>query len=146
MCDHCGCRTYPRIAELTDDHERILEVAWRIAEAHRAGDDPKADREILTGMLDAHVAREEDGLYPLLADTGDLSADVRDALEQEHRDLDSVLTTGQFDRRQYYALAAHIEHEEAELFPAAMFGFDDQQWDALTVVHRDHPLPTLQPH
>lgn len=145
MCDHCGCRSYPQIAELTDDHDRILELAWRIAEAHRACVDVGADHDALTALLDAHVSREEKGLYPLLADGGDLTADVRDALEEEHRDLDAAIATGGFDRRAYYALAAHIEHEETELFPAAMFAFDEEEWHALRAVHHAHPAPVLEP-
>ena len=38
MCDHCGCRAFAPIAELTADHEDILRRAWALAEAtrHRA--------------------------------------------------------------------------------------------------------------
>lgn len=32
MCDHCGCRYFRAIAELTADHEQILELAWQVAE------------------------------------------------------------------------------------------------------------------
>ena len=35
----------------------------------------------------------------------------------------------------YFALASHIEVEEMELFPAAMFGFDDDEWDAMAGAH-----------
>ena len=44
---------------------------------------------------------------------------------------------GTFDRPAYFGLAAHIEQEELELFPLAMFGFDDDLWDGLDAIHRE---------
>jgi hemerythrin-like domain-containing protein len=131
MCDHCGCRDEPAIAELSADHEAILDLAWRVAEARRTGDDAVADLHALAARLALHVAVEEDRLYPLLAEVGRLADDVRVALELEHRELDAALADGGFDRRAFYALAAHIEHEETELFPAAMLSFDDEEWESL---------------
>jgi hemerythrin-like domain-containing protein len=132
VCDHCGCRAFPAIAELTADHETILSLAWRLAEAARRGDttDPTARDELLA-ILDAHVVKEETGLYPLLLAAGDLSVETSGTLEDEHRTLRAALTGASFGRRDYYALAAHIEEEEMELFPAAMFAFDDDEWDDL---------------
>lgn len=136
MCDHCGCRAFPAIAELTADHETILSLAWLLAEAVRRGDttDPTVRDELLA-ILDAHVVKEETGLYPLLLTAGELSVETSGTLEDEHRTLRAALTGGAFDRRDYYALAAHTEQEEMELFPAAMFAFDDDEWDELRVIH-----------
>lgn len=86
-------------------------------------------------MLDAHVVKEETGLYPLLLAAGDLSVEDAGSLEDEHRTLRAALVGGAFGRRDYYALAAHTEQEEMELFPAAMFAFDDDEWDELRVIH-----------
>lgn len=143
MCDHCGCRTFPAIAELTADHETILSLAWQLAEAPRRGDttDPAARDELLA-ILDAHVVKEETGLYPLLLATGDLSVETSGTLEDEHRTLRAALTGGSFDRRDYYALAAHVEQEEMELFPAAMFAFDDDEWNELASAHQQATTPT----
>lgn len=137
MCDHCGCRAFPPIAELTADHETILLLAWSLAEAPRVGQHPDdtVRRDLLT-LLDRHVAKEETGLYPALIATGAVSANEVNDLEAEHRDLRGSLTEGVFDRRDFYALAAHIEDEEMELFPAAMLGFDDDEWDATSDAHR----------
>lgn len=126
MCDHCGCREYPPIAQLTAEHEEILRVAWEVAE--RGGVD---ESDVLLGMLEVHVAAEETALYPLLVAAGDLDAAHSAELEAEHAGLKATLLDGTFDRRTYYALAAHIEEEEMELFPAAMFGFDDEAWAVL---------------
>lgn len=126
MCDHCGCRDFPPIAELSAEHEEILRVAWEVAEHGGV-----AESDALLGMLAVHVAAEETALYPLLVAGGDLEAEHRAELEAEHAGLKAALLAGTFDRRTYYALAAHIEEEEMELFPAAMFGFDDDAWALL---------------
>lgn len=137
MCDHCGCRSFPAIAELTADHEEILRLAWVLAEAAHQGSTPDAaTRRKLVELLDLHVTKEETGLYPVLLSSGGVYAEQVAGLEDEHRELGRRLAGAVFDRRDYYALAAHIEVEEMELFPAAMFGFDDEEWEATTDAHR----------
>jgi hemerythrin HHE cation binding domain-containing protein len=145
MCDHCGCRSFPPIAELTADHELILGLAWCLAESARVGTGQDASsRSELVALLDAHVAKEESGLYPALVAVGGVSAEQVADLEEEHRELRLRLTADTFDRRDFYALAAHIEVEELELFPTAMLGFDEEEWDVTGHAHRavdDAPLP-----
>ena len=137
MCDHCGCRAYPPVAELTAEHEEILDRAWQLAEADRAGGPPAPGAvDDLVRLLDVHVAKEETGLYPQLIVQDGLSAERLVELEGEHRELREALLSGAFDRRDFFALAAHIESEEMELFPLAMLGFDDDEWDALDDAHR----------
>jgi hypothetical protein len=126
MCDHCGCHEIPAIAELSAEHEEILRVAWEVAEHGRG-----SERDELLGMLEIHVAAEETALYPLLVEIGDLDPAHCGVLEAEHAGLKAALLAGTFDRRTYYELAAHIEEEEMELFPAAMFGFEDEAWARL---------------
>lgn len=135
MCDHCGCRSFPAIAELSAEHDEILALAWDVAEARRAGKPAALERARLLDLLDRHVEKEETGLYPQLHGTGDLGAARRGALEAEHREVRAWLAAGTFDRREYFALAAHVEEEETELFPAAMFAFDDDSWDGLARAH-----------
>lgn len=137
MCDHCSCRQFRAIAELSTEHEQILEVAWALSEQHRAtgvADGPLRDR--LAAMLAVHVEAEEVALYPLLVETGGLQADHREQLEREHTDLASALIGATFDRVAYFELASHIEEEELELFPLAMFGFDDEDWEVLDATPR----------
>ena len=137
MCDHCGCRQFPAIAELSAEHEEILGVAWALSEALRSSaPDVTALRQKLLSMLEVHVRAEETALYPLLVVCGDLTADRSDALEAEHETLRVAIIGGAFDRRAFYELAAHIEEEELELFPAAMFAFDDDDWADLEVTDR----------
>lgn len=128
MCDHCSCRTFGPIADLTREHEEILVLAWDVAERG----DPDGQRATgLLALLELHGGKEELGLYPRLLESGDLDPEVLDRLEAEHVTIREQLLRGSFDRRSYYALAAHIEEEELELFPAAMFAFDDEVWDEL---------------
>jgi len=136
VCDHCGCRSFPPIAELTAEHEEILARAWAVAEAARAGGAPAADVAELLALLDLHVAKEETGLYPVLLAAQDLSDGQLADLEEEHRVLREALVGTTFDRRDFYALAAHIEVEEMELFSAAGLGFDEDQWDEVEDAHR----------
>ncbi|HEU5084503.1 MAG TPA: hemerythrin domain-containing protein [Acidimicrobiales bacterium] len=128
MCDHCSCRSFEPIADLSREHEEILALAWEVAE----GRDATGERaRALLRILDGHVRKEELGLYPWLSHTGDLTDEVLSRLEDEHVEVRAELEGGTFDRLDYYALAAHIEEEEMELFPAAMFAFDDDAWAAL---------------
>ena len=128
MCDHCSCRQFRPIADLTAEHEVILVHAWKVAE----GDDADGTQaRALLHVLDEHVRKEELGLYPWLAETGDLAGDVLARLEAEHVEVRAEILEGRFDRRSFYALAAHIEEEEMELFPAAMFAFDDDAGEDL---------------
>ena len=136
MCDHCGCRAFAPIAELTAEHEVILAAAWALAEATRSGHPAEAGSRLeLLAVLDLHAAKEEAGLYPELVALGGLSEQERDELEAEHLVLRAVVADGEFDRRAYYALAAHIEVEELELFSAARFSFDERDWDAMADAH-----------
>jgi hemerythrin-like domain-containing protein len=136
MCDHCGCRAFPPIAQLTAEHEEILRRAWELAEAEREGRHPvPAAMDDLLRLLEVHVAKEEAGLYPQLIARDRLSPDQLVDLEKEHCDIRAALVGAGFDRRDFYALAAHIEAEEMELFPAAMLGFDDDEWDAMDDAH-----------
>ena len=119
------------------EHEAILRVAWALSEHVRlAGTTDAALRDELLRMLEIHVEAEETALYPLLVGTGDLAPEQSAVLEGEHEALKGALLGGTFDRRTYYELAAHIEEEEMELFPAAMFAFDDEAWERLAASPR----------
>ena len=138
MCDHCGCRAFPAIAELTAEHEAILGLAETLADAtrhHRAIDVEERGR--LIAVLQTHVAKEEAGLYPLLiAEMGE-DADAFDHLELEHRELFDAIDADSFDHLALYALQRHIEEEEEVLFSGALFHFDGDTWDDLDAVHRE---------
>src|SRR3546814_19468823 len=109
MCDHCGCHEYAPIGDLAKEHETILELAWRIAEAPTP--DPAVVAALLA-VLDPHVEKEELGLYPALLASGDLEVSSAAQLEDEHTEIREALTTGTFDRRASFAPARHIAAEE----------------------------------
>ena len=137
MCDHCGCREYPPIAELTAEHAEILALAETLAGAVRQHQPVDAvGRERLVQLLRVHVAKEEAGLYPLLIDEMGEAPDAFDHLEAEHRDLFEAIETGAFDHLALYALQRHIEEEEEVLFSGALFHFDGDTWDDLEAAHR----------
>jgi hemerythrin-like domain-containing protein len=137
MCDHCGCRNVGPTAELTAEHDEILTLAWQLAEANRSHQ--PSDQVTLRRLMDLrarHSAKEEQGLFPLVLEAGDCTPEQIEHLEQEHREQRALLESGAFTRDDYYALAAHVEEEEYEIFPMAMFGFDDIMWAEMAEVHR----------
>ncbi len=142
MCDHCGCRDQPPIGELMDEHDRIMELAWRLVEALSASsasagtshEDVRAD---LRTLLRMHAEKEERALYPLLVASGDMEAPDRVAFEQEHVDLLALVDSAEFDTRGSNLLAAHIKAEELELFPGTMFAFGDDEWEQMERVSHE---------
>ena len=136
VCDHCGCRSFLPIAELTSEHETILSLAWTLSEAVRGGRTIEPTRTDLLDLVTRHITKEEAGLYPALLATDAVSAADVTGLEEDHRELCRSLLEGPFGRLQFLALAAHIEQEELELFPYAMLRFDEVEWNATGEVHR----------
>ncbi|MCZ7628650.1 MAG: hemerythrin domain-containing protein [Microthrixaceae bacterium] len=145
MCDHCGCREFTPVAELTAEHDVILDLAWALAESIRSGVEDQPVKQRLLALLDAHVAKEETGLYPMLYDLGELSDVALRTLEAEHDDIHMTISEGRFGRREYYELSAHIEVEDAELFSSGRFVFDQDDWDALQAIHDRVDTPSLDP-
>lgn len=138
MCDYCGCRDQPPIGELMDEHDRIMDLAWRIVRNPTAGsatgDTARAELRTLLAM---HAAKEERALYPLLIASGDLEVTDRGAFEREHRELLALVEDADFDADSSDVLAAHIEAEELELFPDTLGAFDDAAWDEMERVRHE---------
>lgn len=138
MCDHCGCRDQPPIGELMDEHDRIMDLAWRVVEYPAAlSDDGTSIRTELRTLLEMHATKEEQALYPLLIESGDMDVDDRVVFEREHRELLELVDGDNFDADGSNVLAAHIEAEENDLFPNTMFGFDDAAWERMDRVSHD---------
>lgn len=137
MCDHCGCREFGPISELHEEHEQILDMAWKVVLKVERGERITLDdvRELVR-ILDIHVAKEEYGLYPKLVEVEELGQSLLADLEAEHEDIRRNLMAFEYDRRDYFELAAHIETEEEELFPLTVFSFDDDDWDELESMER----------
>ncbi len=138
MCDYCGCRTQPSIAQLGEEHDRIESVAGDLRAAHTRGDrdGAAAIASALLALLDPHVAREEGALFPELAEAG-ASHHVR-RLEDEHEELDLALrpiaegaaSATEWDAlpRAIDELRRHIWTEEFDVFPAALQLLDPPAW------------------
>ena len=92
MCEYCGCRGVPPIAELMEEHDVILVDAHEVRTALRTGDRAEVVERLrhLASHLDPHVRREEQGIFTALRDQGDWADEVAQ-LEGEHRDLDSAI-------------------------------------------------------
>jgi hemerythrin-like domain-containing protein len=144
MCDHCGCREYEPIAELTAEHETILDLAAALADATRHGGavDESLPRRLLD-LLERHGAKEEAGLYPLLIAEAGKPDDEYAELEREHREFATAIEKGRFTHLALYALQRHIEEEEEVLFSGALFHFDGDTWDVLEDIHHhvDEAVP-----
>lgn len=140
MCNYCGCRDFPLVATLTDEHDAIEEAAGALRRAIAAG---RAERlavllDELLGLLGPHTAAEESGLFAELRAEGSLSSAV-DKLCAEHDDIHGVL--GAIDRAApdwpavlaaLDRLTRHIDNEEHGLFPAAVIALPIQAWDRIT--------------
>lgn len=144
MCEYCGCQALDAIAELTAEHDLVVELSRQVRAALRAGDpDAAAERSrAVAAVLEPHTAVEEGALFPALADEfGDHVA----ALEAEHRLVESVLAESaegtpsdpswpeRLDRA-LYLLREHILKEQDGVFPAALAHLDPTQWEALEAV------------
>ena len=145
MCDYCGCRLLPPIAELSDEHDRLLDLAYSLRRLAENGDHAQL-LELLDGeftsLLATHTDKEERGVFHQLRSLG--AADDRlDQLIGEHRDLEQQLDRlrrredGWVEQVRVLAadLSGHIVDEEVDLFPFAMYELDDGQWDAVVEVH-----------
>ena len=147
MCDYCGCRRHAPIEELSEEHEELLEIGYRLRRLAREGAPAEALElleERLVPLLRAHTAKEERGLFAQLRSTW--AADDRlDALISEHRAMDAALATVCRGGPRWTAalevlladLAEHILAEETDLFPYAAYDLDADQWRAVEEVHSE---------
>lgn len=148
MCDYCGCRFIPPIAELSEEHDRLMDLAYELRRLADAGERERVV-EVLDGefaaLLRHHTAKEEQGVFAQLRTTGEADARL-DTLVGEHRDieaqLDRVRRGGDGEGSWQEAvgelasdLAGHVLDEEVDLFPYAMYELDDAQWDTVSAVH-----------
>ena len=139
MCNYCGCRDFPLIARLTEEHERIANAAGRLRRAITNGEsEPIAALDALLALLMPHTAGEESGLFVELRAEGSL-AEAVDKLCAEHDDIHGVL--GAVDRTapDWPAVLAaldrlhrHIDNEEHGLFPASVIALPIDAWDRVT--------------
>ena len=125
------------MAQLATDHERFTRLANQVRTALAADDRDTARSALheLAARLRAHDALEEGGIYPELIADGL----VTDALAAEHAAVDATIAAALTGSDRGWAdldaaldrLAAHIAHEEYDLFPAAHQLLSDAAWDRI---------------
>lgn len=144
MCEHCGCQAVPGIAELTREHERVVDLIGEVRSAHRDGDMARMAHLAyrIAGLLEPHTAVEEEGLFPPLdTEFPEQLAELR----REHRSIEAVLAEacdapswetawagrllGALD-----LLRWHIVKEQDGVFPAALATLRTADWEAMDAV------------
>ena len=149
MCNYCGCRAIEPVAQLSTEHERILNLSGEIRRAVARGADVVAAELLRTlhEVLEVHDAVEELALYPAMARLLEFS-DMVGTLFDEHDEFDRVVhaaltaTDGTGPSTADWAavlaalemLAQHIDHEEHGVFPAAAVSLDPADWEHAEVV------------
>ena len=148
MCEHCGCRGVPPVAELMDEHLALLDEGHRVRAALTGGDRPGAVRGLqrLLGHLASHVSREEEGIFAALREDGEFVDEV-EALEAEHRAFDAVAAAldadgGSFEQavlRLLRDLEEHVERENLGIFPVSVVTLGASGWELVDRAHTRHP-------
>jgi hypothetical protein len=161
VCDYCGCRDFPLIGRLSEEHDAIADAAGLLRQAIGHGDAatatttataPTTAEATAMGRLDdlldlliPHTATEEHGLFAELRAEGSLTTAVDDLCAQ-HDDIHGTL--GRIDRAApdwpivlavLDRLHRHIDNEEHGLFPAAVVALPIAAWDRITPTNRITP-------
>jgi Hemerythrin HHE cation binding domain len=89
MCEYCGCQSLPAIAELTAEHDRIVDLIGQVRVADRRGDieDMIELCRGISAVLGPHTLVEEHGLFPAMATEFPEPIAI---LEAEHRRIEVV--------------------------------------------------------
>ena len=154
MCEYCGCRGVPAIAELMDEHTALVDQAHHVRQDLNAGRPTAAMSRLadLVADLERHVRREEDGIFRAMRAAGEFVDEV-DALESEHRDLEAVvagLETGSADFETQVVqllddLAVHVEREDLGIFPVSVITLGASGWAVVDQAHSTSPSFLLDP-
>lgn len=144
MCEYCGCQALTAIAELTREHDAVVNLIGEARSAHATADTPRLAelaRSIAT-LLAPHTEVEEHGLFPAMA------AEFPDhvaALVAEHRRIEAVLGEAAAGTPVDAAwpvrfldvlgtLREHILKEQDGLFPAALASLRPADWDEIDAI------------
>ncbi|MFF4196816.1 hemerythrin domain-containing protein [Nonomuraea sp. NPDC001831] len=140
MCNYCGCREFPLIGRLSQEHWDIQECAGALRRAIgelRQGDAVALLADLMARLV-PHTDAEESGLFAELHAEGSLAEEV-ERLCAEHADIHGILgaidpaapdwpaVLDALDRLHW-----HIDHEEHGLFPAAVIMLPPAAWDRIT--------------
>ena len=144
MCEYCGCQALDAIADLTAEHDLVIELGRQVRAALRGGDLGHAAERVraITAVLGPHTEVEEAGLFPAMA--GEFPDHV-EALRGEHRIVEDVLAEAAHGtptdpawparvEQVLHLLREHILKEQDGVFPAALAVLGPDQWDAVDTV------------
>ncbi|GAA2646369.1 hemerythrin domain-containing protein [Streptomyces virginiae] len=139
MCEYCGCQSIKAIAELTAEHDSVVDLISVVRAAHHGADAAEMARvaRLITAILLPHTQVEEHGLFPAMSD--EFPEQIA-ALEDEHRRIEKVLGEAAdgvpadpgWPSRLMEALALlreHILKEQDGVFPATLAILAPEQWD-----------------
>jgi hemerythrin-like domain-containing protein len=145
VCDYCGCRSQPAIDELSEEHDRLLDLVYGLRRHATPGGHATVtailEHEVVP-LLRHHTDKEERGLFEQLRSAWGVD-DRLATLVAEHRDIDGlvdhVLAGGPDWAAAVHglvrSLSRHIADEETDLFPYALYELAERQWDAVEAVH-----------
>ncbi len=144
MCEYCGCQEVAAIAQLTAEHDLVVELSAAVQRSLEAGAlDAAAEwTRSLAAALGPHLAVEEEALFPAMS--GEFADHVA-GLVDEHRMFDAILAESAlltpvdptWPARLLDAvdlLREHIIKEQDGLFPAALVILDPDDWERLDAV------------
>ena len=148
MCEYCGCRGVPAIAELMEEHSALVEQAHHVRQDLAAGDHAAAMSR-LTGLvahLDRHVRREEDGIFTAMRTAGEFLEEI-DELEGEHRDFAIAIAALEPDSPTFAGgvtrllddLDVHVEREDLGIFPVSVVTLGATGWEIVDRAHTESP-------
>lgn len=140
MCEYCGCQSLPAIAQLTAEHDQVLDLVFQVRAADKRGNIEEMIElcRKLVVVLGPHTLVEERGLFPAM--TADFPDQIA-TLEDEHRRIELVLdeargVTARVDPAWparlidvLSLLSRHIFKEQDGVFPAALSTLSNAQWD-----------------
>jgi hemerythrin-like domain-containing protein len=148
MCEHCGCRGVEPLAELMDEHLRLLDLGGDVRRHLVAGDTSAAFEalKVVGRLLDRHVGREERGVFTALKEQGDFVEAVEE-LEAEHVSFDEQLAALDPDSADFgdrvmellEELSLHIAKENLGIFPVAVVTLGARGWETVGKAHEDEP-------
>lgn len=148
MCEYCGCRGVPPIAELMDEHAALVDEASHVRHDLASGN-PAAAMGRLTSLvtrLNRHVQREEDGIFRALRQEGEF-LDELDQLEADHRRFEATISELDIDSADFTArvtrmlddLAVHVERENLGIFPVSVVTLGSEGWTTIDQAHTKSP-------
>lgn len=144
MCEYCGCQALDAIADLTAEHDLVIELGRQVRGALKGGDLGRAAERVraITAVLGPHTEVEEDALFPAMAAE---FPDHVEALRGEHRVIKDVLAEAAHGtptdpawparvEQVLHLLREHILKEQDGVFPAALAVLGPDQWNAMDMV------------